>query len=233
MRIILFLLFPILAFAESQTILCKKGEYQYLTFDTTIVTSYTSKIGDCTFSVRPSKSYDAYRSYNISSTGHFFIFNVFNLNGPVSTSTGARSFYFLPEKQGISLSLVYSKQNKEIKFNLSNGESILFNSETTDIKNISQYEWSEDPVIKHENFGGVEIIQPKSHNSFLVDMGWRLGGDPRILLKGNARLVSNSDYCNLSRGDLVKPIYDQYGIDDFILRYTDTSNLLSILQNCN
>lgn len=216
---------------HAQTIDCRTSEENYFRFDTTRVTIHKNKYHSCSFSISPLKLYDQYRNYSLNTEGHFFIFNVFDLNGSVYESTGARSFYIAPVLTD-NISLTYRPEEHTITITTPSGAEVTFDTIHTQLVAIPNIDWKEDTRIDKENEGGVDLLAPLSSQYYIYDFGWRQGSDPRALLTRNAKLISNSQVCTPQTKQLLAPIYDRNGdVDSFELRYTSTQSIEDFWSN--
>ena len=114
-----------------------------------------------------------YRNYMLTNEGLLFIFNSFG-EGPSSTTTGARAFYFFPRlTQDISFQLNETKHELEVM--LTNQKKIFFSTGTSNITNIENGSMSLDPQINPKNHGGLEITK---YSGLYLDAGFSMGHSP-------------------------------------------------------
>ncbi|MEZ0392578.1 MAG: hypothetical protein ACAH59_10195 [Pseudobdellovibrionaceae bacterium] len=162
--------------------------------------------GECFLTADPSDvpSNFKYRSYLITDRGLLMIFNSYSPSGSAS-ATGARVFYFFPRKITPNVKS-YNGQTTMllsapgIELNLSQDQTKILTMKGAVIK--------EDPNVRPDNQGGVEISKVKT---LLLDAGFNQGSDPTgnpnrsskfIDHKGHTCQVKNNEIFNLtSDGD--------------------------------
>lgn len=130
---------------------------------------YQMKSGQCLISVNDQESVDVYRSYSISSSGLFMVFNAFEMWGGTKESDGSRAYFFFPRKHAPSFVEV---PKKGIRVHTVSGQEILFSGKTARIASMHGAKFSEDPEVIPDNRGGVEL---HSFQGIVLDTGWQLG----------------------------------------------------------
>jgi len=218
------------SFATVTKLSCKQAGDNYYAMENTAVTVYKDRDGNCTFAINSRDLKNKYRSFSLTTQGHFFIFNVFDLYGSPANATGAKSYYMLPllEKD---LTLSFDSANHLIRITTPSHVEVHFDSLTTAIAHISNMTWSEDPDVNPNNKGGVEISLPDA-GVYIMDFGWRQGSDPRSQLDNQAKLLSAHKDCTTSTKNLLNPIYDNHGyIDRFSPRFPTQALLEDFLTN--
>lgn len=220
-RVILFSIATLFCFSSFATITklsCYSATDNYYAMENTAVSIYKDRHGNCTFAINSLDSKNKYRSFTLTSQGHFFIFNVFDLYGSPRSATGARSYYILPLREK-DLTLSFDSADHLIRITTPSHVEVHFDSLTTRIAHISHITWSEDRDVNRNNKGGVEISHPGA-GIYLMDFGWRLGSDPRTLLTKKSKLLSAQKDCTTMTKNLLNFIYDSHGrIDRFSPRY--------------
>ena len=127
------------------------------------------KGGKCAVMVKPSSTrQDKHRSYSVFSNGAFVVFNSTG-SGSVSSSTGARAYFFFPRKERPSFE---EMTTGEIAVRTVAGQIIRFSPVSGKISSMTGAAYSEDPSISLRNRGGVEI---KSCDCLWLDTGWQKG----------------------------------------------------------
>ncbi len=128
----------------------------------------------CTLSVRQETDSPVYRSYHVTNEGHLMVFNVHG-EGPNSTDTSAREFFFFPRS---ALPSVEQRTDGQLAVTLANSQILRFSPENGAIVE-SGYTGgtvTEDPSITLTNRGGVEF--PSITSGLILDCGWRRGASP-------------------------------------------------------
>ncbi|MCB0368903.1 MAG: hypothetical protein KDD45_05485 [Bdellovibrionales bacterium] len=135
--------------------------------------NYQDDISECWISIDNMNGYQnfIYRSYLVTSDGMLMVFNSYG-EGPNSTHTGARVFYFFPREPflnqtEVQKNLVSVQINSQLKFQFNTQELSLINQENFKVKT--------DAKISPKNKGGVEILK---YNGVYLDGGFSLGRSP-------------------------------------------------------
>jgi hypothetical protein len=154
------------------------------------------KLNDCFISLSPRKTNGMYyRTFLITSSGRFLIFNSFG-SGPSSTHSGAREFNFFKRTKEIS----YRILDETVEVLLSNGDKLTFNKELVTPVSIDRGVVEFDPVITPENNGGVNITH---YRGLMLDFGFQMGMSPSWYLNrestfideiSNTCLIKNSEF---------------------------------------
>ncbi len=166
---------------------------------------YENSSGDCVVSVLPLIFNDiTYRSYLISSQGKLLVFNSLG-EGPNSTHTGARVYYFFPR---VSLPQL-NPDSQSVYVQFSDQDSLSFDLNTGLLSGLTRGQLTVDPQIRPDNQGGVEILQ---FPGLILDAGFALGQDPTakvdqksvfIDAKGQRCLVKNTQLFSFTaKGDI-------------------------------
>ncbi len=154
-----------------------------------------------------------YRSLIFRETGALMIFNSFG-NGPESTYTGARVFYFFPRQQvpafhatGQAVEVSTSHKNLTFFFDLESGK----------ILSASNARIKEAADIVPENDGGIEIL---SFQGLLLDSGFKMGSDPTAdLARSSTFRDENNQTCTVKNSD----IFSKNSSGDISFRLSDLS----------
>ncbi len=113
-----------------------------------------------------------YRSYLLTSKGLMLVFNSLG-DGPESTHTGAREFYFFPHTSDLGLRVI--PETKRILVRMTNSDFAEFNSETGQIQGLKKGAVTVESRIAANNAGGVEI---SDYKMLILDSGFKLGSSP-------------------------------------------------------
>lgn len=134
---------------------------------------YQKNIGECWFAIHPMNGYATliYRSYLVTSSGMFLVFNSFGAGSDAKT-TGARVYYFFPRETyagGLMLATDHISVKLNSKLNLQFETKNLYplNSESLILKNSIE--------ISPKNAGGVEVLK---YAGVYLDTGFMMGKAP-------------------------------------------------------
>lgn len=143
---------------------------------------------ECVLDILPRDGYLTmwYRSYYISSSGLFMIFNSYG-DGPSSTTTGAREFYFLPRRPYQDLTELTDQYARVV---INHNVALDFMT-TKDLKLINNQNitFKVDPKINKKNKGGVEIV---SYKGVYLDVGFSMGRSPSENKESVSTFVNSS-----------------------------------------
>ena len=146
---------------------------------------YENDVGECWFSVHPMNGYETmtYRSYLITSSGLFFVFNSYG-EGSDQKTTGAREYYFFPRETfsgGVVLTpdKVSIPMNHKLTIEFETKHLYPLNSPNLVIRNAL--------AINSKNAGGVEILK---YNGTYLDTGFVMGKSPSTI-KTNKSIFKN------------------------------------------
>ncbi len=176
--------------------------------------------GTCYISVGSGKLNDLiYRSYLITSKGQLMIFNSFG-DGPSSTHTGARVYYFYPKQSALDLRL----DQDDVVVTMVSGHELIFDASQVELAAMSEAKVVVDSEIRPDNEGGVEI---ELDRSYLLDMGFKLGNTPEWdLSRPSVFRNSRGQACRFKNRELF------YKKDDEVYpRYSDDRKLQSVISS--
>ena len=192
MKFIIFLiLFSLNTFSQES---CKSNvEF----FENMRIQTGQFKSKDCYISISPRKNNGMfYRTYLITSSGKFLIFNSFG-TGPSKTHSGAREFNFFKRNSKLS----YKVFEKTVDITLANGDRLTFNKELALPVSIDRGYLTYDPVVTPENNGGIEIL---NYKGLLMDFGFQMGMSPSWYLKRTTKIIDeNSNTCSISNSEIL------------------------------
>lgn len=174
----------------------------------------------CWLSVNPDGKRLIYRSYLLDQDGLFMIFNSYG-NGPNTTHTGARVFYFLPI--GPQLPQVRSHE-KSVTVITSSSLMLDIDTQSGRWISISDGQIREDLSIRRDNQGGIEFFDLKKR--ILLDAGFSLGRDPRWNPNGYSQLTDGHKQTCQIHNHLIYQ-YDDQG--DIQMRYPQMFDLYQFL----
>lgn len=178
------------------------------------------KDGTCYISVGSRKINDLiYRNYLITSDGQLMVFNSFG-DGPSSTHTGARVFYFYPKLTKLDLNIV----NDDVEVTTVSGHKLTFDHVQIDLTEITDGQVQVATEVNPNNEGGVEF---ELDRSYLLDMGFKLGNTPAWdLTRSSTFKNSHGDTCTFKNRELF------YKANDEVYpRYTDDNKLKSVIRS--
>jgi hypothetical protein len=128
----------------------------------------------CYFTVSPRDVPNlVYRDFLFDSNGDFMIFNSYG-QGPESTSTAAREFYFFPRPES-GISSVYDGPTKRLSVTMPSGKVAVFDTATAALLSISGTKLKLDPAVNPNNGGGVDVV---STTGIYLDIGFKVGQSP-------------------------------------------------------
>lgn len=154
-----------------------------------------------------------YRYLIFRETGALMVFNSFG-NGPDSTHTGARVFYFFPRHQvpafqATQQSVEVSTSHKNLTF--------FFDLENGRILGATNARIKEATDIFPGNEGGIEIL---SFQGLLLDSGFKMGSDPTADLNRTSTFRDeNNQTCTVKNSD----IFSKNSSGDISFRMSDLS----------
>jgi hypothetical protein len=127
----------------------------------------------CAIMVSPSETHDlVYRDYSFFDSGHFMVFNSLG-EGPDATTTGARTYYLYPH---LSDQMSVSQPDADtIVVQPASRQKFMFSASLGKLIEIENTKWAEDPEVRGDNNGGLEILQ---YPDLMMDSGWQLGNLP-------------------------------------------------------
>lgn len=161
----------------------------------------------------------AKRSYLFANTGILMVFNSYG-DGPVSTDTGARVFYFFPRLKNPQ----FFHQNNSVFVAHSNDRLVQFDQQTAQMTFMESAEITVDPDVNRHNKGGVEITK---YNGTLLDLGFNMGSDPKMNPNGKAIFSNPRGFkCTLKN----KEIFDYSG-DEPILKFDSEAKIVSVVRS--
>lgn len=133
---------------------------------------YSPRSGKCIVSVHSNADDKISRSYLFTNEGQVMVFNSHG-DGPNSTHTSARVFFFFPRR---NLPSVESRGDGQVAVTLANSQIIRFSPENTSIVGYTGGTVTEDSAVTFSNRGGIEF--PSITSGIVLDCGWRLGETP-------------------------------------------------------
>jgi hypothetical protein len=174
-----------------------------------IVSSYESDRSECWFSIDDNNAYQTmiYRSYLLTSSGMLMVFNSYG-NGPSSTHTGAREFFFFPREEFFNKIIVDTKA-----LTIPINHLATFKFETTRLRLIEQpnLKFATDSKVNRQNRGGVEVIK---YAGVYLDAGFQMGQSPTQNPENKSRFINpQKQICVVKNKD----VFD-YKNDDMFLR---------------
>lgn len=134
---------------------------------------YQKDVAECWFNIHPMNGYESmtYRSYLVTSSGLFFVFNSYG-EGSDQKTTGAREYYFFPRETftgGVNLTAdkVSVKMNSKLTMDFETKNLYPLNNPNLVIRNAIS--------INPKNAGGVEVLK---YNGVFLDTGFMMGKSP-------------------------------------------------------
>ncbi len=113
-----------------------------------------------------------YRDYIVTDKGLLMVFNSYG-DGPNSTMTGAREFYFFPRNKTVSFSV--DPRSNDVTVHAANGDDFVFGAGTAQLKLMIHGDVTLDQDVTPENKGGLEIT---NYDGMYLDVGFSLGHAP-------------------------------------------------------
>lgn len=178
------------------------------------------KDGICFISVGSRKINDLlYRNYLITSDGQLMVFNSFG-QGPSSTHTGARVFYFYPKQKALDLRI----ENDDVVVTMVSGHELTFDHSQIELAEVSEARVTVAQEVRPDNNGGVEI---ELDRSYLLDMGFKLGNTPAWDLSRHSVFKNaRAQTCRFKNREL---FYKKN--DEVYPRYPDDRKLQSVVSS--
>lgn len=177
----------------------------------------------CQVSIHPMNVTDLiYRDYLMNSQGLLLVFNSYGV-GPDSTTTGAREFYFFPRKDPY-LKIEFLN-NKDVAVTMSNQQTLIFDAQTAQLKQISGSSIKVDAKVSKLNRGGVEI---QANSNLFLDFGFKMGSQASSNLKGQAVFKNfRKELCNIKNKELIK-----YHNSEPVFYLTDSEIMKKLVELC-
>ena len=163
----------------------------------------------CWLSINPDGRNMVYRNYLLDEQGLFMVFNSYG-QGANSTHTGARVFYFIPNRLQV---LTAKRWPKQLGFQTPSGVLLSLSSETGRWQSSPDGKIQETPTISRLNQGGIELSG--FTKALILDAGFSLGRDPRSVHKTSLVQDPEGRRCSLPNQDLYIVTEDQ----NFRLRF--------------
>lgn len=128
----------------------------------------------CYFTVTPRNVPNlVYRDFLFDTNGDFMIFNSFG-QGPESTTTAAREFYFFP-RPNKEFAYQYDANKHQLNITLPSGKIASFDTNKSILLSISGTQLKQDYNVTPSNRGGIEVV---ADDGLLLDIGFKVGQSP-------------------------------------------------------
>ena len=175
----------------------------------------------CWLSIIPDNERLYMRTYLLDQTGMFMVFNSYG-EGPISTHTGARVFYFFPRGR-IPHGEVLNSQEIQIQTAVPGLDLIMNSTDGKWSNNQPQGRIIESSRISRNNSGGVEF---RGLPALVLDSGFEMGRDPRASDQESKFIDPRQKTCLVANSEIY--IYGNNGSID--LRFQDDKTLLRYLK---
>jgi hypothetical protein len=189
-----------------------------------VASQWNSKTETCYVSVKAMETDPAmvYRDFLFSNDGLMMVFNSYG-DGPTSTDTAAREFYFFPRAIAYP-TFEWNNETRRLEITHVTGEKFYFDYDKANLVAISNGQVTTVQKVHPINKGGVEF--PK-YNGLMLDGGFSVGQSPSTAdgirplftdVKGTKCTVKNSD------------IYKYPGDGDSVFKFREDSALKTFLK---
>lgn len=151
-----------------------------------------------------------YRDYLLSNTGEFVVFNYFGA-GASAPQTGVRLYTFLPRQRKVAFG-----SDKKVISLFSTNPNVMFrmDADVLGLKEHTGVSVTEDPEIKLENDGGVEL---EIEDGVMLDSGFAFSTDPRLVRDALSTFTdTNKEQCPVQNTELFR-----YQGDSAVLKFSD------------
>ena len=178
----------------------------------------------CFVSISPDPAADmSFRSYIIADDGSMLVFNSYG-EGPVSTYTGAREFYFFPRLNIVDFGV--DPRSRDISVFTANSDEFIFDSRTGQLKSMGHGRAVVDPKVSRNNAGGVEVT---NYRGLYLDVGFAMGEDPATIPGANAIFHSpEGSSCSLKVKDIFEIVHG-----DPKIQFSDRDLNLYLQNHCS
>lgn len=141
-----------------------------------------------------------YRDYLVSSESNFMVFNSYG-EGPDSSSTGAREFFFFPRTQP-SASFAWNDETRRLEVTDVTGGKLFFDYEDAEIIDMSKGAVKIASEVSKSNKGGVEISK---YQGLKLDVGFTIGKAPSQVSGATSTFTDQSGLsCKVKNTDIFK-----------------------------
>lgn len=213
------LLFPFMLFLTVEaTALCERTAIKAGNINFQIAPS--SENSHCFFMISPDVVNNlVYRGYTFVTDGNLYLFSSYG-QGPNSSTTGAREFYFFPRQHPLRYHFNESLQRLEIQH--VNGDSFYFDYASAELVGSERGRFKVQPKVKKGDRGGVEIL---SYQGLRMDSGFSMGSAPTTIhnadstftdAKGTHCKVINKQLFNYPEEDAMSFRFDDQQLKDFL-----------------
>jgi hypothetical protein len=173
--------------------------------NTAVLQMRTQKRGQCLIRIGPVEKGLAHRGYVLGSNGVFLVYNSFG-EGSNTRSSGGRAYFIFPRKRMPSFEVL---STGDVDVRLASGGTVRFSASGSNILSMSGQEFSEDPKVRRNNKGGLEIL---NSNTLILDTGFQMGEGAYYFR--NRTSVFRDQYgatCQVRNGEIFKyPRYDAF-----------------------